>query len=352
MFPQFARLPPEIQLKVWEAACAGPSMHVFDICIPLGHGDDRRKQTSAGNDNRGIRRLRQENTNKLGRMVFLDEAKSDPRLRHAADPSWYKWRQNLTRVSVDAAAVAAMPLTTAASWPGAARQPIDLNDVYLPGPERYVCYDNGSDILHLRINGQLRSALGAATDTVPCKGLPCPSQVSICLSSGLSQLLDAEWSPGMANAVQAARRVALDVADIWTDSTLGPLIMEEVAFLACTLQSNLEVLYLVDYCAGRCSYCAKQALRARNLQVRGNELDRELHGGGLKDEFNRAPDVVQGFRVAYREIFELEKLGWTSCHPTFVFARILDEAIRSQQADGLGESLFRGVRVLMVEDED
>jgi len=165
-------------------------------------------------------------------------------------------------------------------------------------------------------------------------------------SNGISAVLESVWSSEMAQTMQSARRIALDVVETWTDTALGSLIIEEIAFLACTVQHNLEVLYLVDYCAGRCRRCGKDRWAARDLQTRGG-MDKDLHGVS-DEERKRSPDVFCGVGKTYHEVFDLEKLGWNEQHPTYVFARIIDEAIRSQQAeDPKGTVPFRGVRILV-----
>lgn len=69
---------------------------------------------------------------------------------------------------------------------------------------------------------------------------------------------------------------------------------------------------------------------AEHLQTRGTELEHDLHGD-FEGEEERSPDVIQAVGKTYYEVFDLEKMGWSDQHPTYLFARIMNEAIRSQQ---------------------
>ncbi|KAL1898269.1 hypothetical protein Sste5346_003677 [Sporothrix stenoceras] len=63
------------------------------------------------------------------------------------------------------------------------------------------------------------------------------------------------------------------------------------------------------------------------------------------------PDVIWGVDRVYREVFDLEQLGWSERHPAFMFGQALGTAIRAQQLDAAQACQFRGVRVLVAEDE-
>jgi len=338
-FPLFASLPPEIQLQVWEEACAGPSFHIFDVCLPVG--DDGRVARAFNRGREGpLTEHDLQRCLKYGRTAFLDAVDAG-----AADPSAYAWHASLGRTCLDASSVARRRVPGSPSpSPGSSSptgKPVDSNTVYLAGPDRRISYDNSTDVLHLR--------LGCPAGP-PDAGPLCPSRRPADVPSRLGTLLDSEWSVDMADALRAARRIALDGADTWTEGTMGPYIVEEAAFLACTLHSDLETLYLVEYCAGRCDGCGGKKLRAADLQARGGQLDRDLHGAD-EAELSRRPDVVQGVGLTYREVFDLEKLGWDATHPTYVFARFLDDAIRSQQGDGASEAVFQGLRILVAEPD-
>lgn len=73
------------------------------------------------------------------------------------------------------------------------------------------------------------------------------------------------------------------------------------------------------------------------------------------EEDNRQPDVIRGVGKTWREIFDLEALGWHEKHPGFVFGETISEVIRLQQGSWHGQGnkrpTFKGVRVLVAEDE-
>ncbi|CAK7224536.1 hypothetical protein SBRCBS47491_005585 [Sporothrix bragantina] len=174
-------------------------------------------------------------------------------------------------------------------------------------------------------------------------------------------LLDAQWSDEMAETLRNARRIALDAAHTsrFVDMS-SPLGLEELAMLACTLHQGLEVLYLVDYCPGQCQDCARPGIKASNLTKKGEFYktlndDGEIPKDDVSDTSNtlddRAPDVIWGVGRVYREVFDLEGLGWTDEHPAFNFGRALGAMIRAQQQDVTETCQFQGVRVLVVEDE-
>lgn len=155
--------------------------------------------------------------------------------------------------------------------------------------------------------------------------------------------------------------------------------------MACTIQNDLEVLYLVD----SSSASIRNATRARSdcneadsLQgVGSSPLYRALHpfskdpeihhhhnnntnssneaetqdaGEGLQGE--RQPDVIHGVGKVWREVTKLEALGWHEKHPGFVFGETMNEVIRLQQGSWHGQGAkkptFKGVRVLVAEDDD
>ena len=280
----------------------------------------------------------------------------------------YKLRDNLRATSIDAANISSLKPSTFGTVPHKAEQ----NSVYLPGPDRYVHYNSMTDVLHLRFrDGGAATALSQETlFNGPEPALEDEFQVTSRINeeqsrgsaqiyqdsrdiytNGISAVLESLWSSEMADTMHNARRIALDVTETWTESSTISLIIEEIAFLACTMQHNLEVLYLVDYCVGRCSRCGRETMSIDELQTRGSELYRELHSGSEEEEV-RLPDVIHGLGKTYYEVFDLEKIGWTDQHPTYMFARIIGEAIRGQQQESTtGRQTFKGVRVLVAKDE-
>nr|XP_036575922.1 uncharacterized protein CTRU02_14059 [Colletotrichum truncatum]KAF6782578.1 hypothetical protein CTRU02_14059 [Colletotrichum truncatum] len=339
-FERFADLPAELRLKIWNEALAGPSMHVFDVCFYSWRGSDRSKrafQDSNGN----IPEPKQSRWKKYDQCAFLDTleagatelARSTQVARHAHDPSVYRLRQAQRSTSVEAAA--------AVAGPARRRQP-NTNTVYLPGRDEKVVYDNDKDVLFLRFRDG--GALSELTQGVLF------GEYDTVGPSNLSQILEGPWCAEMASTLHGAKHIALDVAETWTTATVGAVMLEEVAYLGCCLQHDLRVLYLVDHCPGRCTRCNRQDKRTAQLQSRG-DLYRRLHSTAAEEAMTREPDVIWGVGKTYREVFDFEGLGWSDAHPSYVFARAMEETIRSQQADAKAE-VFQGVRVLVVEDEN
>ena len=151
----------------------------------------------------------------------------------------------------------------------------------------------------------------------------------------------------MADTLQNAKMIALDVAETWAPASTSEYGLEEIAYLACCLQKELEVLYLVDHCVGRCTRCGRQDLSAVQLGTRDFLVD-DLCGDDPK-EVARPADVISGIGKTYREVFDLEALGWNNFHPTYLFAKIISDTIRCQQRDA-GNQVFKGVRILVVEE--
>ncbi|KAH8882313.1 hypothetical protein GQ53DRAFT_885727 [Thozetella sp. PMI_491] len=362
-FPQFSHLPGELQLMIWEAASTSPSMHVFDVCFP-SRGTPRAWNAFARGVARGeLSASRLARYAKFRQSVFLDAleaggrgpAQPSPVAYHQVDPSMYTFHRSLKATCTDSfRALELEGQTTEINV-----HTSDINTVYLPGPDRRVWYNNGTDILHLRF-GQKDGADESTEDDLPelvalkdnLADAPPPGVLDLPDDqlSDLTAILESTWSPEMADTLRTARRVAFDASAAYTHFTTGISLIEEVIFLACTIQQDLEVLYLVDYCIGRCKSCNKGRLDAADLQGRGGVLDLDLHGA---EDVERKPEMIQGVGKVYKEVFEFEKMGWNAAHPTFLFARVLAEAIRDQQAEASldGKVIFQGVRVLMAEDQ-
>ena len=376
-FRHFSRLPAELQLKIWEATGASaPSMHAFDVCFPSWRGHQRSEKAFASQPQGGIKDRDKRRWSKYKDTVFLDAldttteelARPTRVARHRVDPSMYRLKDTLRATCVDAANVSSLK----ASTPDTTTHSEERNTVYLPGPDRYIHYNNMIDVLHLRFrDGGAATTLSQETlFNAPDPALEPDSSVTPqtneqstdsaqsyqnsgdIYSNGISAVLGSLWSSEMADTMHNARRIALDVTETWTESSTVSLIIEEIAFLACTMQHNLEVLYLVDYCVGRCTRCGRQNIVADELQTRGKELHRELQDSS-EEEAARSPDVIHGLGKTYHEVFDLEKMGWSDQHPTYIFARIIGEAIRGQQEESTtGKQTFKGVRILAAKDEE
>ena len=427
-FPQFALLPAELQLKVWEASYQGPSMHLFDVCFPTSRDGEARslqafvnpKKTSgdaaSSTSAQDLPEEVQARYAKYKDIVFLDAvdtsdaelARSTGVARYRVDPSVYTLVDRIRETCVDAARVvtAKTPCKSTAistvtesitggytstlgkdSIPKPLQRPCpDVNAVYLPGPDRWVPISNGrGDVICLRFRDSSMASRVSARALMGefqayASGVSSESDAARLLealgSGGINESLTGMWSDEMAAALRGARRVALDVAETWswmaTDDTtitddveadmlsqaMTELVFEETIYLACVLQNGLEVLYLVDNCVGRCPRCIKAGggrdQRASQLQKKGELWKALLSQGGHEveeRERRRSPDAIQGVGKLYKEVFDFEALGWHEKHPNFVYARMIGDAIRSQQSDGEG-AVFRGVRVLVVEDEE
>jgi hypothetical protein len=423
-FHQFALLPPELQLKVWEAACPRtPSMQVFDVCFPSqGVSARSHRAFTRGRESIELDEEEQRRYDAYSSKVYLDALEtSDETMtksvdgpssipQHRYDPSQYLSRDALRATCLDSSGLAALP-NSPDSAPS--DDSVDVNTVFLPGPNRTVRYDNRTDVLHLRLradnadtslfqqnlilNGpdpiipgfndapldidtkldsdsslqvadiDTLSSPNSSSDGPPPRdsSMPMPAdtmdsmwmmtdlETESAYLTGFGAMLGGVWSKEMADTLHKARRIAIDISETWTDASPNALVVEEVGFLACTIQHDIEVLYLIDYCVGRCrsKTCHKAGLRARDLQRRDGVLFGDLHVND-EGERTREPDVIQGVGKVYREVFDLEGLGWDGYHPTYAFAKIIDDGIRSQQEDGFGEVKFKGVRILVAEDEE
>ncbi|KAH8769988.1 hypothetical protein F5883DRAFT_417039 [Diaporthe sp. PMI_573] len=381
-FTKFAELPPELQLQIWESTIAcQPSMHLFDVCVPPcvsesaqmtiasptseSHIDDDDGDDGNNNNNEDT----DTRLSKGGEVIYLDEVTDTLYLSPLSttttddlssqenstaqgalfrtDPSMYKFRGSLSATCIDAAATVRRSTTGR----GSSSTSGDTNTIYLGAPSTArgcasVTYDNTQDVLHLRF-------------VPPAFRFPDGSRR---LTSPVSAIFESVWSQELAGALHRARRVAIDVSQLWPD--LGA---RDIAFLACTMQHDLEVLYLVDYRAGRCDPQPSQpsSLRARDLMDRSDEgLYRALRNGeAWKKEKMREPDVIQGVGKVWREVFDLEKMGWHEEHPGFVFGEMFAEVVKMQQGNWMGDdeqvgqntkerARFKGVRVLVAEDEE
>ncbi|KAK2002775.1 hypothetical protein LX36DRAFT_212465 [Colletotrichum falcatum] len=337
-FSRFPDLPPEIRLKIWDEAAAGPSMHVFDVCFPSWRGGDRSKRAFQGADGT-MSKSTHDRWTKYRDCVFLDTLEAGPAeqarqarvARHAYDPSAYGLHSTMRLTCSEASAAVRRRMRGKS-----------VNTVYIPGRGKRIEYDNDGDVLFLRFrNGGAITNLthGVFSGEFEASGV-----------NDLTQVLEGPWSVEMAETLRDARRIALDVAETWAAPAIGAVLYEEAAYLACCLQQGLRVLYLVDHCHGRCTRCKRHGIKPGQLQTRG-ALYQQLQSWDTDGAMARAPEVIHGVGKTYREVFDFEGLGWSHEHPNYMFASAMDEMIRSQQADADKQD-FEGIRVLLVEDDE
>ncbi|RFU27313.1 hypothetical protein B7463_g9033, partial [Scytalidium lignicola] len=326
-FPLFPRLPAELKLKIWEVNCRKPGIHIFDVCFPISKISSRcrSKQAFTGSDGTV--------TDKATYQTYRDQIFFDTlditseisdeiyTTRFRTDPSMYRITTALSAACIDSAKVIKTFLDKG-------------NIIYLPRKRERVLYDSTSDVLCLRF-GSCTAAQDLAHDF--------PANNShVIYQNNISRVLEGMWSREMAESLCAACRVALDVSELWCLSKPDPIVIEELAMLCSCIHHDLETVYLVDYCIGRCQQCCKGKLMPKELQTRKCNLARDL------DPEDREMDIVYGAGVIYREICDFERLGWESGHPVFVLAQTMGKIIREQQGEN---GPFQSVRLLACEDE-
>lgn len=334
-------------------------MHMFDVCVPSSPapaGHNPASEPSKKDD--GLYLEEADDTLHLDTLKALNDTPEPPvtiatqGTRFRINPSIYIFQDSLRATCRDSA-------DTLRRMTGSTRRGNgqDTNTIHLPSGRALLTYNNAQDVLHLRFTPPAFRFPGGAGDRRH--------------ASPISAVFESIWSEGLAAALHHARRVAIDVSQLWPDLARGQGdVMDDIACLACVLQNNLEVLYLVDYCAGRCN---NKGARVGGLVGRDGGLYRKLYGhgcggGGGTDvseevwdrERRREPDVFYGVGKIWREVFELEELGWGERHPGFVFVEAFSEVVRIQQGSLVGEKYqgavrkevqFQGIRVLIAEDE-
>ncbi|KAH7109518.1 hypothetical protein EDB81DRAFT_929629 [Dactylonectria macrodidyma] len=330
-FTLFPQLPVELRQQIWEASYQRPGIHIFDVCFPqpVSSKQSRTEQAfTRADETQGKTRYKT-----YENQIFLDSLSitrgpsdgiSSPKA-FTRDPSMYRTTNALSSTCVASS-------KTIKRYMDSSNQE-QTNSVYLPGKGKRVSYNNTTDALCLHF-GPSNVVENSTQDSLADSACPV-------MRNNISIVLEGAWSEGMAASLFAARRVALDIRELWSSKELNPTIME-VVYLCCCIQNGLEVLYLIDYCVGRCQKCRKGELTSGELTNRKCDLAKEL------DPEDRKMDVVYGTGVTYREVSDLERLGWDPDHPSFTVARIMGEVIREQQG---ASGPFRSVRVLVCDEE-
>jgi hypothetical protein len=319
-FHHFGHLPLELQIKIWQTYVhPGPAMHIFDVCFPSWKGDGRSERAFAmqNKDKAGEAKL-----NQYKKTVFLDRLEN-MESRAMFDPSMYHATATSRLIS---------RLAERTVRETEARQ--DMNEIHLPGRAQKISIP-ASDVLMLRFR------------ETPSDHMELPTQ-TLLYPPPIKDILENQWSLEIASALQNAKKVAIDVSETWATGLYGELGLEEIAFFACTIQKGLEVLYLVDDCTGRCKQCGRQNVKMSEIRAR-DTLWRGLRTKNTDDQ-ERPGDIVNAVSRRYVEARNLAALGWEEEHPSYIFACMMDAAIKSQQ-DGADRGKFQGVRVLVVGDE-
>lgn len=303
-FYKFTQLPVELQLQVWETFFTEPAMHVFDVCYPTWRGEARLEK-AFGKD--GM-------IDKYRTTVFLDRLDEN-------DPSMYHFTTSLRLASGIVTRIVQNIISGK-----------ETNTVYLPGRTQTLTLPT-SDVVFLRFRPRPISHSDLAAETL---FYPSP----------IKEVLESDWSPEVAATLHQAKRIALDVTEMWTAGLSMEFGSDEVAYFSCTVQKGLEVVYLVDDCTGRCDECGRKDLRGEDLLKKGDLWN----GLQLGDAEDRQGDAIQAVGRRYVEVFDLEKLGWDQAHPSYMFAKMMIAAIQSQQY-GTDKGMFQGVRVLVVQED-
>lgn len=397
-FPQFANLPAELQLQIWDSTTTTLSgtmqMHLFDVHAPSPPTSSSSLVTNTITPTQKAR-LRQRTTSPSPTRVRKSTSpQRDARHHHhqqqqhghpyqqrsatrletvtleafrpssfsgsagkPSDPSAYRLRHALRATCTDAAA--------AARRAQRAVPPRDRAVVELPSGHT-VEYDNARDVLHLRFccRSSHTTAEEDESSPSPPSSPPPPAEVA-----PLSAIFRTLWSRPLAAALHGARRLAIDVSQVWPElPEEQSRLAQDIVFLACTVQHDLEVLYLVDYSSSSSSRATRQRAAAAAEATtssptdpgrRDGDLYTRLHyptDAGWERERARPADVIHGGAgTVWREVFDLEALGWHERHPGFVFGEMFGEVVRLQQANWYGQgdkkATFQGVRVLVAEDE-
>ncbi|KAL6236462.1 hypothetical protein BDW75DRAFT_206867 [Aspergillus navahoensis] len=362
-FPHFNDLPAELRIQVWRQTCPAPGIHVFDVCIPSAQTGLRISQAQE------LRHVEIEPPS----SIFLDQimvpSKNRPafqkdsnkqQTRHicrnatskcslTSDPSTYLMTDSIRQSCPEASSALGFQSPASSSNPSNTDS-TKLNCIHLPlrgHGGKQIHYNNISDTLHLRFGPS--TSYTSAFD--PCMLNPNDGSEDAYLrvfKSSLSDALLYPWSTGFTSTLQNARRIALDLADLQLEMGLGlrngfvyEAVYQEVECLAARLARGLEVLYVVDYCAGRCRGISKKD----GLSKRRGELSKESgYNAGEED-----PDIFYGNGVTFREVFSLESLDWSEESPVFMVLEMFAEALREQQREE-GKVCFQGVRVLICEE--
>ncbi|KAL4905771.1 hypothetical protein BDW74DRAFT_12694 [Aspergillus multicolor] len=366
-FHRFYDLPPELRIQIWREACPTPGIHAFDICIPspqTGLRIAQAREKLKGEDGHF-----EPPTSVFLDQVVMPQAKNNPiptKDTNKQDKSTCRNTESKCSLTSDPSTYI-MSNSIAQSCPEASsslKPPAPLsnqsNTITLPirsQNDNKITYNNKTDTLHLRFGPSVSSN----TFLDPWFLNPYDGSEDAYIrvfKSSLSDILLYPWSNEFTDTLQNARRIALDIADLALEMMTAydfarEAIYQEVECLVTRFARGLEVLYVVDYCAGGCKgYGA--AGRGVQPGVRGN-LSRKLKYKAGAAGGEREPDVFYGNGATYSEVFDLETLGWSEETPAYIVLKMFAEAIgkyQREEAGGEGEMCFQGVRVLACRQEN
>ncbi|OJI97621.1 hypothetical protein ASPVEDRAFT_68355 [Aspergillus versicolor CBS 583.65] len=361
-FPRFMDLPPELRLQIWQDARPKPAIHAFDLCIPACAPSHPKESIESF-------KLARHKSDIAG-QIFLDQpivsrpktllpvdTDADTKNQQSSycsiesalpfDPSAYLVTDSIQQSCLEADWALELPPSSPNRTNTTA-----FNSVHLPaqGRDKRIWYDNRTEVLLLRFGVLFPSESDILVHNLTTNHY----YYTGVLNSNLSNVMEHKWSPQFASTLKNARRLAFDATEITSDcAVLGPpashLLSRLVKQLSLFLRRDLECLYIVDHCIGRCGKCGKGGLDIGKIAVRTKDgLSKKLNFS----EGERSPDVFHGNGVTYREVFALEELGWNEGTTAFLIARTFAETIRKVQKEGyeLQKPCFQGVRVLACQE--
>ncbi|KAL2836141.1 hypothetical protein BJY01DRAFT_252106 [Aspergillus pseudoustus] len=351
-FPQFTRLPGELRRQIWQETCPLPGFHAFDVCIPSTSKDSRVYKALQTPENARESTEASFHIKKYSDTVFLDHFMSTTTMENKShststsqkcesDPSAYHITSSVRQTCFEALETlrarsspprSATSTTSRPTTPESSIRSTYSNGIYLPARRKWITYDNSNDVLFLRFGSPV-----SPPDTL----LDEQEDYVRTFNSGLSDVLLCPWSEEFTETLRNARRVALDLAELEITahaSVNEEAVEQDIAYLACCLQNDLEVLYIIVHQSG--SGSETDRVDIGSLQTMG-PAGKSLSSPGFE---KRDPNVFYGQGVTYHEVFALESFGLGEETREFQALKMLGDAIREQQGE---QGMFRGVRALV-----
>ncbi|KAL2784042.1 hypothetical protein BJX66DRAFT_344396 [Aspergillus keveii] len=361
-FPQFSRFPSELRRQIWQESCPLPGIHVFDVCIPSTSEESRlsRAFQTCGMSSEGTevpsRILKYSATVFLDQFMPTGEDKCNntgESSRLDFDPSAYRITSTVRQTCFEALESLRTrsfqieiqsTITPQSTSPYRSASPKASNSVYLAAQNKWITYDNANDVLFLRFGGPVRIPAALLDEAEEESGEE--QEYPRTFTSGISDVLLCPWSEEFTETLRDARRVALDLAELRTTADTSETeegqweeaTAQDIAYLACCLQNELEVLYIIVDDPG--SGERGSTLDIASLQMMG-KAGNLLSSPGFE---KRSTDIFYGKGVTYHEVFALERVGLGEGTGEFRVLRMLGDAVREQQGE---EGVFRGVRALV-----